>query len=64
MAEKKEYKVTLFFTEESTPKTVTLDVWAESEADAIKKAKIKLSLHNGGENYQVVAGASAFLKQS
>lgn len=58
----KEYVVTLSFTEASTPKTVTIEVVAKSEADAINKAKVKLSLHDEGNNYQVIAGASAYLK--
>ena len=62
MADEKKYIVTLSFTEASTPKTVTAEVFAKSEADAINKTKVKFSLHREGKNYRVIAGASVFLK--
>jgi hypothetical protein len=58
MDKDKEYKVTLYFSDSSTPKIDT-EVMALSEADAINKAKIKFSLHREGKNYQIVQGASA-----
>ena len=62
MPDEKEYKVTLSFTEKSIPKTISTEIMAVSEADAINKAKIKLSLHKEGKNYQVIQGASAVPK--
>lgn len=61
MADEKEYKVTLYFSKGTTPPE-TATVMATDEADAINKAKIKLSLDREGDNYQLIQGASAFLQ--
>jgi len=62
MGENKEFTVTLYFSEESIPKAISTEVAAKSEAEAINKSKVKLSLHAGGNNYKVISGASAFPK--
>ena len=62
MADKIEYEVTLNYSEGTEQKTITTEVTASSEADAINKAKEKLSIHRDCKNYRVVAVASALIK--
>ena len=62
MGKEKEYKVILYFSKGAMPNNATATVMAINEADAINKAKIKLSLDRDGDNYQLIQGASAFLQ--
>jgi hypothetical protein len=62
MTDKMEYEVTLNYTEGSEQKTITTEVTASSEAEAINKAKEKFSIHRDGKNYRVVASASVSIK--
>lgn len=62
MKKENEYMVTLFYTESSMPKSVTVEVTAKSEAGAIEKAKLKLSIDREGKNYQVVTSGDVIRK--
>ncbi|MBU0966577.1 MAG: hypothetical protein KKA54_09370 [Proteobacteria bacterium] len=53
-----EFVVEFSYTEKSKIKKAKLTIRAKSEAEALQKAKEKLSLHPEGKNYQVIPEAS------